>query len=292
MQAYLLMILFAVTLTLGLFHILADILKLPRHATQKAMQEAGRQEKKTVKNIETAMHHMAVRLSRFIRMNEYRRLRLHNTLVAAGLNMTPEVYQAHAILKSGLIALLAIPVLKLIPIVSPLIIFAAILTYFKESGRADKLLEAKRDRIERELPRFVATVEQEIKSNRDILAILENFKRHAGGVFVQEIDVLTADMRSSSYEAALTRFEARINSPTLSDVVRGLIGVLRGDDGIAYFQMLAHDLKQLELQRLKAEAMKIPPKIRKFSFLMLMCFLATYLVIIVYEIATNLSGMF
>jgi hypothetical protein len=83
---------------------------------------------------------------------------------------------------------------------------------------------------------------------------------------------VTADMRSSSYEAALTRSEARLNSPMLSDVVRGLIGVLRGDDSAVYFQMLAHDFKALELQRLKGQAQKIPPKIRVFSFVMLMCF--------------------
>ena len=99
-------------------------------------------------------------------------------------------------------------------------------------------------------------------------------------------------MRSSSYEAALTRFEARINSPMLSDVVRGLIGVLRGDDGAMYFQMLSHDFKQMELQRLKKEAQKIPPKIRVFSFVMLMCFLATYLVIIVMEIIKSMGTMF
>jgi hypothetical protein len=99
-------------------------------------------------------------------------------------------------------------------------------------------------------------------------------------------------MRSSSYEAALTRFEARLNSPQLSDVVRGLIGVLRGDDGAIYFKMLAHDFKLLELQRLKTQAKKIPPKIRIFSFLMLMCFLLTYLIIMALEILKSLGGMF
>ncbi len=78
----------------------------------------------------------------------------------------------------------------------------------------------------------------------------------------------------------------------LSDIVRGLIGVLRGDDGRTYFRMLAHDLKQLELQRLKAQALKIPPKIRVFSFMMLMCFMLTYLVIIVFEIIKSLGGLF
>ena len=164
--------------------------------------------------------------------------------------------------------------------------------YFKEIRRADEKLSAKREKIESELPRFVATITQELKASRDVLGILENFKKNAGEEFGNELDVLTADMRSSSYEAALTRFEARINSPMLSDITRGLIGVLRGDEGGVYFQMLAHDMKQLELQRLKAQAMKIPPKIRVFSFIMLMCFLMTYMAIIVYEILRSLDGMF
>ncbi|MPM02390.1 hypothetical protein SDC9_48637 [bioreactor metagenome] len=59
-----------------------------------------------------------------------------------------------------------------------------------------------------------------------------------------------------------------------------------------YFQMLSHDLKQLELQRLKAKAAKIPPKIRVFSFVMLACFMLTYIVVIVYEIIRSLGGLF
>ena len=69
-------------------------------------------------------------------------------------------------------------------------------------------------------------------------------------------------------------------------------GILRGDDGRMYFQMLSHDLKALELQRLKAKAAKIPPKIRVFSFIMLMCFMMTYIVIIVYQIVTSLGSLF
>ena len=122
--------------------------------------------------------------------------------------------------------------------------------------------------------------------------MLEHYKKNAGEEFARELDIVTADMRSSSYEAALTRFESRLNSPMLSDITRGLIGVLRGDDGGMYFQMLSHDMKQLELQRLKAEALKIPPKIRVFSFLMLMCFLMMYMVVIIFEIIRSLGGMF
>lgn len=56
--------------------------------------------------------------------------------------------------------------------------------------------------------------------------------------------------------------------------------------------MLSHDLKAMELQRLKAKAAKIPPKIRVFSFIMLMCFMLTYIVIIVYQIINSLGALF
>lgn len=99
-------------------------------------------------------------------------------------------------------------------------------------------------------------------------------------------------MRSASYETALARCQTRVNSPMLVDIMQGLTSVLRGDDGKVYFQMLAHDFKQLELQKLKAEAMKIPPKIRKLSFSIMIALLLVYLTIIVYEIIRSMGSMF
>jgi len=287
-----LLILFCVALTAGLFFIAADILKLPRLSAEKALLSAGRRERKRIKSVDALLLGWSIKLSKYIRMDEYKRRRLERTLVAAGMDMTPEVFAAFTLVKSGFILLGVIPCLIILPLLAPVLVILAILVYFKESRRADEKVAARRDKIEAELPRFVATIEQELGASRDVLGILENYKRHAGVDFASELDVLTADMRSSSYEAALVRFEARISSAILSDIVRGLIGVLRGDDGRTYFRMLAHDLKQLELQRLKAQALKIPPKIRVFSFMMLMCFMLTYLVIIVFEIIKSLGSLF
>lgn len=283
---------FGILLAIGLFLISADLLKLPSIATQKAMLSAGKQGKEKAKIVDVLLMGWAVKLAKYIPMDEYKKSRMKNTLNAAGMNLTPEEFISSAILKSGIIALLIIPCLMILPLIAPILMFLSIIIYFKEIRKADEILKIKKEKIEVELPRFVATITQELKASRDVLSILENFKKNAGEDFTDELDILTADMRSSSYEAALTRFEARINSPMLSDITRGLIGVLRGDDGSMYFQMLSHDMKQLELQRLKAQAMKIPPKIRVFSFVMLMCFLMTYMAIIVYEIIRSLSGMF
>ena len=277
-----LLFLFGLFLALGLFFLTASVLKLPTMGAAKAMLGTVKQERKAAKTLETYFMILAVRLSGFIRMDAYKRSRMQNVLKASGMNMTPEVYQAYALVKSGAVLLGAIPV----------VVVLALLLYFKENQKADETLKAKREEIEGELPRMVATMEQELKASRNVIGMLERFKGNAGPALTGELDILLADMRSSNYEAALTRFEARLNSPMLSDVVRGLIGVLRGDDSTVYFQMLAHDFKQIELQRLKAQAQKIPPKIRVFSFVMLVCFLLTYLAIICYVALESLGGMF
>ena len=79
-------------------------------------------------------------------------------------------------------------------------------------------------------------MEQELGASRDVLTILENYKRHAGPDFARELDVLTADMRSSSYEAALVRFEGRLASPMLSDIVRGSSASYAGMTGASIFR--------------------------------------------------------
>ena len=287
-----LIVLFGLLFAVGLFFILAEVFKLPRLETGKAMLSATSQHKGKAKNLDVLIGSLSMKLAKHLPMDEYKKSRMKNTLKAAGMSHSPEEFMAFALVKALLVAIGVIPCLLVLPLLAPVLMFLAVMIYFKEIKKADEKLSAKREKIESELPRFVATITQELKASRDVLGILENFKKNAGEEFGNELDVLTADMRSSSYEAALTRFEARINSPMLSDITRGLIGVLRGDEGGVYFQMLAHDMKQLELQRLKAQAMKIPPKIRVFSFIMLMCFLMTYMAIIVYEILRSLGGMF
>ncbi|NLF28929.1 MAG: secretion protein F [Clostridiales bacterium] len=287
-----LLFLFGCAVAVGLFFITADILKLPRLSTEKALLSAGKAESKRMKSLDALFLGWAIKLSKLIHMDEYKRSRMLRTLNAAGLDMTPEVYTAYTIVKPCAMLLLAIPCLIIFPLLALVVVVLAILVYFKESRKADEKVAERRDKIEAELPRFVATIEQELASSRDVLTILENYKRHAGPEFAAELDILAADMRSSSYEAALVRFEGRIASPMLSDITRGLIGVLRGDDGRLYFQMLSHDLKQQELQRLKARAAKIPPKIRVFSFIMLACFMLTYVVVLAMVILDSMALLF
>ena len=279
-------------LAFGLYFIIADRLKIPYLKTSKAIINMGRTDRKLTTVIETVLMDLSMKQSKLIPMDIYKKNRLKNTLKAAGISMTPECYQANAIIKACAVGLLTIPCVLIFPIISAVVLVLAVLVYFKEYQKADKIIEARRDEIEGELTRFVLNIEQELHSNRDVLSMLENFKKNTTPLFADELGITCADMRSGGYEAALMRMEARLNSPQLSDVVRGLISVIRGDDGRVYFQMLSHDFKQEELRKLKAQAQKIPPKIRIFSMILLGCFLMTYLAVIGLQIVESLGGMF
>lgn len=250
------------------------------------------QSKAKTKGVEAVIFDLAVRVSKLIRLDDFKHRKLEAKLKSAGIKMTPETYEAAAWVKSGLIALLALPLLPIMPILAPVVLFLAVAIFFKEKKKADDIVMQKREEIEYELPRLVSTISQELKSSRDVLSILKAYQRNAGEAMKRELEITIADMASGNAETALTRLESRIGSTMLSDVVRGLISVLRGDNGIMYFQMLAMTMKQLELQRLKLLAMKQPGKMRKYSFFLLGCFLLIYLGILGYEILNAFGNLF
>jgi Flp pilus assembly protein TadB len=276
----------------GTYFIIADILKVPTLATTKAVIAVTRREKKQAKSFEAIVFDLAVKLSRFIKLNDYKKRKMAAALKSADMNISPEAYTAKAIVKAGMLLSLVISCLLIFPILAPVFFLLAVAVFFKEYKAADEAVKKKREAIENELPRFVNTLTQELKASRDILSIFETYQKHAGDAFKAELEITTADMKSGSHETALTRFEARMGSSQLSDVIRGLIAVMRGDNGIVYFQMLSHDLKQLEIQKLKLIAMKRPGKIKKYSFYMLMCFLFMYLAIIGVEIYKAFGSIF
>ncbi len=286
------LLLFSVTFSMGIYMIFKDLMGLPSGRAIKAVQVIDKRERKKTKNMDVIINDWAIRLSKLVHLTDYGRRKLVATLISANIKLSPEAFVARAWVKAGLVLLLIIPALLIFPMVFPVILFLAVAVYFKEIRSADDMMQKRREEMEFELPRFVSTLSQELKASRNVLSILESYKQNAGDSFKRELEITVADMKSGSYESALTRLETRLNSPPLSETIRGLIGVLRGDDGVVYFQMLAHDLKQLELQRLKTIAMKRPGKVRKYSFAMLFCFLLMYLSVMFVEIIKTLGNLF
>lgn len=286
------LLLFALCFSIGLFFILLDLCKIPTKRAIKIFLAVSKKGIKKSKLLEVLVLELSEKLGRFIKMGDYKKRKLMMTLRSANINKTPETFIATAYVKSGMTLLSVVPALLIIPLLAPVIVVVAILIYFKEIGNADEILKKSRSAVEYELPRFVSTLTQELHASHDVLAILETYKKNTTGAFKRELDITIADMKSGNLESALTRFETRIGSSMLSEVVRGLVGTIRGDNNIVYFQMLSHDFKQIELQRLKAEVMKRPARIRRYSMMLLGCFVMTYLVVMVLQIIVSMGDLF
>ena len=118
------------------------------------------------------------------------------------------------------------------------------------------------------------------------------YQKNAGNELKHEIGITVADMRSGNYEAALTRFESRVGSSMLSDVTRGLIGVLRGDETEVYWSGLAVKFSDYQRQNLKQQAQKVPGKVKRLSMCLLFCFMLIYIVVIGMEIVNSIGILF
>ena len=225
-------------------------------------------------------------------MNEFKKARLEADLRTARMNISPEMFIANAVVKSFIIAVLAIPVLFIFPILSPIIIFLSSVLYKMNMKSIEKRIRRKREQIEYELPRLVFKIEKTLAHSKDVLYIIESFAKNAGAELKHELDITAADMRSGNQEIAITRLEGRVGSPLMSDVCRGLISISRGDVNTVYWNSLSLKFADIQRQQLRLEAQKIPKKVKRLSMCLLFCFMLIYIVVILAQIMSSVGVLF
>lgn len=277
---------------IGLYLILADFFHIPSFKASRAVQNLVKRQKNSVKQIDVWLNSLAIWISKKVRINEYKRSQITADLMTADIIISPEMHIANCIVKALVVGFFAVPVFFILPILTPVIITIAIVIYFKEFRSVSVKIKEKRRQVEYELPRLVDMVSKTIKHNRDVLNFLESYRENAGIELKKELSITVADMRSGNYEAALTRLEARVGSTMLSDVTRGLIGVLRGDDTDVYWASLSLKFSDYQRQLLKMEAQKVPRKVKRLSMCLLFCFMLIYVVVIGIEILSSIGVLF
>ena len=285
-------ILFGLLVGIAAYFLLADALKLPTVRTSRAVNNLSKRQTDKTSSLDVWLGNFASSLARHLPMNEYRREELSADLKTAQMEVTPEQYTANAIVKALLIGVLAIPTLFVFPILSPIILFLAFILYRMNMKSVKVRIGSKRSRIEADLPRLVATIYKKLDYQRNILDILTDFSRHARPEMKHELDITIADIRSGNEEAAITRLESRVGSPMMSDVCRGFYTMINGDVADNYWSSLEIKFSEIQRQRLKAEAAKVPRKVRRLSMCLLVCFMLIYVVVIVAQIMSSVGVMF
>lgn len=277
----------------AVYYLTCAFADIPTSKTSRMMMMARKQQGiKAEKLLDVYITKIAGLLAPYLKLDRLKRNKLQSALNITGLELTPEVYTAKAWVTAGAVGLCAILIAPLIPLLAPILTGLAVALWFSTYYMAFDYVKKRRKLIEAEIPRFVLTIGQNLENDRDVLKILTSYRRVAGKDFGVELDQTIADMLTSNYENALLHFETRIGSPMLSDIIRGLVGVLRGDDQRMYFKMICFDMRQIEQNNLKKEAAKRPQKIQKYSMMMLLCIMIIYLVVLCTEVLASLGAFF
>ena len=276
----------------GLFFILADVYAIPYYKTSKAVESLSKLQKEKTSGLDLWLGGIAGWLADRLPMDPFKRSQLEADLRTAQMDVTPEMFRANAIVKAMLVGVMAIPMAFIFPLLCPVVLFLAVFLYNMEIKSVSKRIQGKRAKIEYELPRLVFNIEKTLKHNRDVLYMLESYSKTAGPEMKHELDITAADMRSGNYEAAITRLESRVGSSMMSDVCRGLIGVLRGDDTEMYWASLAIKFSDAQRQQLRIQAQQVPRKVKRLSMCLLICFMLIYVVVIMAQIVNSLGVLF
>ena len=276
----------------ALYYLTCAFADVPTRKTSRMMLMAQRQGKRRENIFDVYAAKVSSKIAPYVRLDKMKRALLERTLKIAGNSLTPECYVAKAWMIAGTVALCAVPMAFLIPLMVPVLIGLAVALWFSTYYTAFDYVKKRRKRMEKEIPRFALSIGQSLENDRDVLKILTSYRRIAGKEFGVELDQTVADMKTGNYEQALLHLEARVDSPLLSDVTRGLIGVLRGDDQRMYFQMITFDMRQIEQNDLKKEAAKRPRLIQRYSMMMLLCIIMIYMVVLCVEVFDSLGVFF
>lgn len=276
----------------ALYYLTCAFADVPTRKTSRMMLMAQRQGKRRENIFDVYAAKVSSKIAPYVRLDKMKRASLERTLKIAGNSLTPECYVAKAWVIAGTVALCAVPMAFLIPLMVPVLIGLAVALWFSTYYTAFDYVKKRRKRMEKEIPRFALSIGQSLENDRDVLKILTSYRRIAGKEFGAEIDQTIADMKTGNYEQALLHLEARVDSPLLSDVTRGLVGVLRGDDQRMYFQMITFDMRQIEQNDLKKEAAKRPRLIQRYSMMMLLCIIMIYMVVLCVEVFDSLGVFF
>ena len=116
--------------------------------------------------------------------------------------------------------------------------------------------------IEAELPKFIRAIVQGLRTEKDIIKLLETYQTIAGEGLRYDIEVLIMDLKSGNFEEGMTEFEKRLGNSYVSRLAKALIAVNRGDDQSSMLNYLLSDMGLLAKEMMQRELNKRPGRVK------------------------------
>ena len=199
-----------------------------------------------------------------IPLSESSEKKMNDDLRRADIPYNAKEYYAKAILSACLGILVTVFATTLD---SALLVIGGLLMsvylFFKNYDEVKDILKNKNEMLEDEIPTFVRSIESGLHTDRDIIRCFERYKKIASPAMASELDIVIADMQSSSVTQGLMRFDNRLNSPEISRLCAALIEVDRGIDNPLTLQYLAQDMTTMHRQLILRELDKRPGQMKR-----------------------------
>lgn len=275
---YISIFIFAIALGIGCYSIIATIIKLPTFANAKLVKNRMTTFK-TKKDIFDFIYVFSKPLSKYLPMSVPSEIRFERLLAYSETKQTPQEYQAYLVVYFLVVMAVTIP-LWFSSLWFALAGAAAASYAVYNKHKRLKLLAAKTQaKIEDDLPQLIETVAHSLRTNRDIIQILSRYVANYDNFLSIELKRTIADMNTGNQVLALQRLEARLNNMLLSQLVRGIIATLHGEDMTSFFNELVIKVSAWRRQRYISIAKSIVPKIQALSMCRAFICIAVLLVV-------------
>lgn len=248
----------------GFISLTNELLGLPPYATAKGVKLATKKEQALGSVLmQAAVMPLVKIVSPFVIMADFKEKRMAKQLKRAGIPLTPKEYCARSIVMAfavgaGSYIMLACTMKKM----SIVAIVLGVVVYFHFNGEIKDRLKAKDKLIEAELPKFIRAIVQGLKTEKDIIKLLETYQTIAGQGLKYDIEVLIMDLKSGNFEEGMTEFDKRLGNSYVSRLSKTLIAVNRGDDQSSMLNYLLSDMGLLAKGMMQRELNKRPGRVK------------------------------
>ena len=288
-MSFILRICVVLLVSIGLYRIVSYLLFLPgKNVRDLIRYPHGKPsfEEQTAKTLRPVTN----LITKLMSMSEYKRQRYEADFARLGILISPEEYSAGLIAKSLLLGLLGLAFIPLgIPWLTALTCVVGILAYFQSTNKLRKRVEKLNQAIDAELPRMVGTMECTLGNNHDLIGFFTRYRRVAGKVLGQELDVLLTDLQTGNQEIALRRMEGRIQSSNLSALIMVLLGVDQGTDQRTSLAVLSRDIRTKERELMRRRMEKRPGRIKTACLILTVEMILMFMVPLVMMIVSTLT---
>ena len=280
-------------LTAGIYSVVSELAGLPPGSTGKGIRSAVRKERTLYDNLNVYFIMPFVKvISPFIKIADYKKKRMGIQLARAGIEFTPEEYFARSFLMSATAFVCSFVLLSVTMSSMKFVsVVLAVVVFFHFHGEIKDKLKVKDRQIEAELPKFIRAIVQGLKTEKDVIKLLETYQTISGVGLKYDIEVLIMDLKSGNFEDGMTEFDKRVGNAYISRLTKALISTQRGDNQESSLNYLISDMGTLAKEMMQRELNKRPGRVKMLVIPTVLVAVAALFYVIGMNLFSSLSGI-